>query len=297
MPESLLAPGAQMERIVSGCVFTEGPVWLPDRSLLFSDITGDKLMRWSEESGTEIVRSPNGKGNGMTLDNEGRLIVCEHATSTVTRTADYRARREVIAATARGAELNSPNDVIVLADGSILFTDPDFGRTLPTVGVVRDVPQSLRGVYRIPPSGGEPELLVADLEQPNGLCVSPDESILYVGDTPRAHVRAFALPGAGPLTEIGVFAEHISASECDDDNFVDGLKADEHGNVYVTGPGGIWVYAPSGERIAVIEVPEQAANLNWGDDDAKTLYITALTSVYRIRMAVSGNPLPYLRQP
>jgi gluconolactonase len=137
---------------------------------------------------------------------------------------------------------------------------------------------------------------VADCEQPNGLCVSPDEKILYVGDTPRAHIRAFELSPDQPLREIGVFAERISLTEECDDNFVDGLKADERGNIYVTAPGGIWIYSPSGQRIGTIDVPEQAANLNWGDGDWHTLYITALTSVYRLRMNVAGNTLPYMRR-
>lgn len=293
---NLIVQGAALEQIVSGCVFTEGPVWLPDQSLLFSDITGDKLMRWHPETGTEVVRTPNQKGNGMTLDREGRLIVCEHATSRVTRTADYRAARDVIAAHAGGAELNSPNDVVVMSDGGVLFTDPDFGRTLPTVGVVRRVPQPIRGVYRIPPGGGPVEVLVADFDQPNGLCLSPDERTLYVGDTPRAHIRAFTMSDSRPLEEIGVFADRISLREECDDNFVDGLKIDELGNLYVTGPGGIWVYSPSGIRLGTIAVPEQVANLNWGDADRRTLYITALTSVYRLRMNVAGSALPYMQR-
>ncbi|GAA4717853.1 Sugar lactone lactonase YvrE [Promicromonospora umidemergens] len=293
--DELVEPTAEMEQIVTGCVFTEGPVWLPDGALLFSDITADRLMRWSPDVGQSVVRSPNGKGNGMTLDNEGRLIVCEHATSTVTRTAVPLGEREVIAAHWSGAELNSPNDVVVMRDGGILFTDPSFGRTLPTVGVVRDVPQQHRGVYRIPPEGGEPQLLVADVEQPNGLCLSPDQSVLYVGDTVRAHIRSFDMANrSGPLRDAGLFAEGISLTPARDDAYVDGMKVDELGNVYVTAPGGIWVYTPSGERLGTIEVPEQAANLNWGGDDWKTLYITALTSVYRIRTTVAGNRPAYM---
>lgn len=296
--EDLVDHAAAVERVVTGRVFTEGPIWMDDGSLWFSDIPADQLWRWQPGAGTELLRSPNNKGNGMTRDNEGRLVVCEHATSTVARGVGDGTERETIAAYYDGAELNSPNDVIVARDGAIIFTDPSFGRTRDDMGVVRDVPQVHRGVYRRPVDGGELELLVADMAQPNGLCLSPDESVLYVGDTERAHIRAFRYDGgmsSGPLDEVGVFAEDISAVDTNDDNYVDGLKVDELGNVYVTAPGGVWVYAPDGHRIGCIELPEQAANLNWGGEDWRSLFVTATTSVYRVRMKVAGHRLGYMR--
>jgi gluconolactonase len=291
---NLVEPGAAVERVAKDCIFTEGPVWLPDGFLLFSDIPASRLLRWHPEEGQSVVREPNAKGNGMTLDNEGRLVVCEHATSTVTRGAPGGPRTP-IASHWHGKELNSPNDVIVASDGSVIFTDPTYGRLMESVGVVRDVEQEIQGVYRVPADGGDLELLVDDMAQPNGLCLSRDESLLYVGDTARAHIRVFDMNGERPLGPGRVFAAGITASAAGDDGYVDGMKIDERGNVYVTGPGGVWVYAPDGTRLGTIEVPEQVANLNWGDADWRSLYLTANTSVYRIRMQVAGNRLGYMR--
>jgi gluconolactonase len=243
-----------VEQVAKGCMFTEGPIWMPDGSLLFSDIPADMLRRWHPTEGQSVVRESNNKGNGMTLDNEGRLVCCEHATSTVSRgigTGD----REAIASHWQGKELNSPNDVIVASDGSVIFTDPTFGRIMATVGVVRDVEQDVQGVFRLPPDGGPLELLVDDMGQPNGLCLSRDESVLYVGDTVHAHIRAFDMTPQGPLGKGRIFASGISADGTGDDGFVDGMKVDELGNVYVTGPGGIWVYSEDGTRIGTIEIP------------------------------------------
>jgi gluconolactonase len=296
--EDLVDQAVPIEQVVTGRVFTEGPIWMEDQSLWFSDIPSDELWRWHPDGGTELLRSPNSKGNGMTRDNEGRLVVCEHATSTVTRRAGDEMEREPVATHFGGAELNSPNDVVVTRDGAIVFTDPTFGRTRDDMGVLRDVPQPHRGVYRVP-AGGQPELLVADMAQPNGLCLSPDESLLYVGDTERALIRAFRYDGgtaSAPLADAGTFASGISEVDAHDDNYVDGLKVDELGNVYVTAPGGIWVYAPDGTRIGGIELPEQAANLNWGGEDWRFLFVTATTSVYRVRMRVAGHRLGYMRR-
>jgi gluconolactonase len=290
----LLEPGYSLERVAKDCLFTEGPVWMPDGSLFFSDIPANQLWRWHPGEGQRVVRTPNNKGNGMTLDNAGRLVVCEHATSTVSR-GTGGGDRNVIASHWQGKELNSPNDVIVTSDGSVIFTDPSFGRTMESVGVVRDLQQEVRGVYRLSADGGALELLVGDMVEPNGLCLSRDESVLYVGDTGRAHIRAFRMTDSGPVGEGVVFASGISANDAGDDGFVDGMKIDELGNVYVTGPGGIWVFGEDGTRLGTIRIPEPAANLNWGDSDWKTLYVTANTSVYRVRMKVAGNRLGYMK--
>lgn len=291
----LVDPTSVVEQIATGYEFTEGPVWMPDGSLWFSDIPADKMCRWHPEDGQSVLRKTNNKGNGMTLDNEGRIIVCEHATSTVAR-GFGAADRTPVASHWQDRELNSPNDVIVARDGSILFTDPTFGRIRDDVGVVRPLEQEVRGVYRIPASGGSLQLLIDDMAQPNGLCLSPDESLLYVGDTARAHIRAFPMRAETYLDCEGfIFAEGIAAVPAADDGFVDGLKVDELGNVYVTGPGGIWVFSEAGERLGTLDFPEQVANFNWGGPDWKTLYATAQKSVYRLRMKVSGNRLGYMR--
>ena len=284
----LVEEGAVLEQVATGFLFTEGPVWA-DGGLLFSDMPGDKRRRWTPDGRIEVVRAPSSRCNGMTLDDDGALIVCEHSTSLVVR--EHRdGTRETIASHYDGRELNSPNDVIVASDGSIVFTDPTYGRTVEAAGVLRPLELSFRGVYRIPPAGGI-ELLAADFEQPNGLCLSADERLLYVNDTTAGHVRVFERGDDWILRDGRVLA-HIGG-----DGQVgqpDGMKLDEHGNVYVTGPGGIVVLAPDGERIGLIRVPEVVGNLTWGDADHRTLYIAASSSIYRIRMAVAGNRVGYM---
>ncbi|WP_081737017.1 SMP-30/gluconolactonase/LRE family protein [Arthrobacter sp. MA-N2] len=290
--QDLIAPDAEVERIATGFTFTEGPIWMQDNSLHFSDMPQDKRRRWHEDEGLSIVRAQSNKCNGMTRDADGHLIVCEHSTSSVVREAE--GERHVLASEWKGKELNSPNDVVVASDGSVFFTDPTYGR-MPVFGVEREVELDFRGVYRLPPTGGL-ELLLDDFAQPNGLCFSPDESLLYVNDTERAHVRVFDVTSDGRLQNGRVFAAQISEDPGAGDGFVDGMKVDEQGNLYVTAPGGIWVYAPDGSKLGSINVPEKVANMNWGGPDWKTLYITASTSIYRLRMRVGGNLLGYMRR-
>jgi gluconolactonase len=289
---ALVDENAEIEQIVTGCTFTEGPIWMPDGSLHFSDMPADKRRRWHPEEGVTVLRDPSNKCNGMTLDNDGNLIVCEHVTSSVVRERPDGGR-ETLATHYGGKELNSPNDVIVARDGSVLFTDPTYGRT-PVFGVEREQDLSFQGVYRIPPEGGDLQLLVDDFAQPNGLCLSPDESVLYVNDTVRAHIRAFEVGPAYSLSNGRVLAEGIGTGDMETGELVDGMKLDERGNVYVTGPKGVWIISPEGEHLGVIGVPESVGNLNWGGDDWRTLYIPASTSIYRVRMKAGGNRLGYM---
>ena len=281
-----------VEQIATGFTFTEGPIWMADGSLHFSDMPGDKRRRWHPEEGVTVLRDPSNKCNGMTLDNDGNLIVCEHVTSSVVREKPD-GTRETIATHWGDKELNSPNDVIVASDGSIIFTDPTYGR-MPGFGLEREQELGHQGVYRIPPGGGDLELLVDDFAQPNGLCFSPGESLLYVNDTERAHIRVFDVGPNHQLSNSRVFAENIGDGDLAKGGLVDGMKADEQGNIYVTGPDGVWVFNPDGEHLGTIEVPEGTGNLNWGDDDWKSLFIPATTSVYRVRMNVAGNRLGYM---
>jgi len=292
----LIAEDAQVERIGTGFTFTEGPLWHPDGFLLFSDMPGDVRRRWHEADGVREVANPSNKGNGMTLDNDGRLVVCEHVTSSVVRMdADGTGSgREILASHYDGKELNSPNDVVVKADGAIYFTDPTFGR-MPGFGVEREQDLGFQGVYRMPPGGGDPELLVDDFEQPNGLCFSVDESLLYINDTSRAHIRVFEVAADGTLANGRVLAEGIGSGSLEVGDLVDGMKLDERGNVWVTGPGGVCVFDSSGEHIGTVEVPENVGNINWGGPEWNWLFIPASTSVYRVRCKVSGNRLPYMR--
>jgi len=227
----------------------------------------------------------------MTLDNDGNLIVCEHVTSSVVREKPD-GTRETLATHYRGKELNSPNDVIVASDGSIIFTDPTYGR-MPGFGLEREQELDFQGVYRIPAGGGELELLVDDFVQPNGLCFSPDESLLYINDTPRAHIRVFDRKPDGTIWNGRMFFENIGSGVIEE-GIPDGMKCDEHGNIYVTGPAGVWVISPDAELLGVIAVPENVGNLNWGGNAWSDLYMPSTTSLYRISMKVSGNRLSYM---
>ena len=183
--------------------------------------------------------------------------------------------------------------MIVASDGSILFTDPTYGR-MPGFGLEREQDLDFQGVYRIPAGGGDLQLLVDDFGQPNGLCFSPDESLLYINDTEHAHIRVFDVGSDHRLSGSRVFAENIGDGDLAKGGLVDGMKLDELGNVYVTGPEGVWVFSPEGEHLGTIEVPESTGNMNWGDDDWRSLFIPASTSVYRVRMKVAGNRLGYM---
>jgi gluconolactonase len=292
----LVDENAELERLGTGFTFTEGPIWNPDGFLLFSDMPGDVRRRWDEQSGVSEVANPSNKGNGMTIDNDGRLVVCEHVTSSVVRMDPdgTGSGREVLATHYEGRELNSPNDVVVKSDGAIYFSDPTYGR-MPGFGLEREQDLDFQGVYRIPPGGGDPQLVVDDFSQPNGLCFSTDESLLYINDTDRAHIRVFAVQGDGTLANGRVLAEGIGSGSLEIGDLVDGMKLDERGNVWVTGPGGVCVFSPDGEHIGTVEVPENVGNLNWGGPDWNWLFLPATSSVYRIQTKVSGNRLPYMR--
>jgi gluconolactonase len=223
-------------------------------------------------------------------------VVCEHSTSSV-MIERRSGQREVIASHWGEKELNSPNDVVTGTDGAVYFTDPVYGRR-PVDGIERDQELDFQGLYRIVP-GGELELLAGDFDQPNGLCFSPGYDKLYVNDTPRSHIRVFDVAADGSVTGGAVFHDRIGIglvgqTGIPDGGVVDGLKCDELGNVYCTGPDGIWVFEPDGARIGVIQVPEIVSNMNWGDADWKTLYLAATTSIYRLRMRVTGHAEPYM---
>ncbi|HLM49285.1 MAG TPA: SMP-30/gluconolactonase/LRE family protein [Solirubrobacteraceae bacterium] len=292
----LIAEDAEVERLGTGFTFTEGPLWHPDGYLLFSDMPGDVRRRWDEESGVTEVANPSNKGNGMTWDLDGRLLVCEHVTSSLVRMNPdgTGSGREALATHYDGRELNSPNDVIVKSDGSIYFTDPTYGR-MPGFGLEREQELDFQGVYRLPAGGGELELVVDDFAQPNGLCFTADESLLYINDTDRAHIRVFEVGSDGSLSGGDVLADGIGTGELESGELVDGMKLDEPGNIWVTGPKGVWVFSPEGEHLGVLEVPENVGNLNWGGPDWDWLFIPASTSMYRVQTKVSGNRLPYMR--
>jgi gluconolactonase len=281
-------------QVATDCIFTEGPVWHPvDHFLLFSDMPGDVRRRWDSHGGVAEVKRPANKCNGMTYDADLNLIVCEHATSLLVREKPDGTRK-VLASHFEGKELNSPNDVCVQSDGSIYFTDPWYGR-MPGFGVERPRELGFQGVYRAPPDGGGLQLVVdRDLfEQPNGLCFSHDEKLLYVNDSAKKLIRVFNVASDGSLSGERLFASEIRSSS--QNGGPDGMKCDERGNVWVTGPGGVWVYAPSGDLVGKLHIPEVVANLAWGGPELRTLFVTATHSVYRLTTKVGPRIEPYMR--
>lgn len=292
----LVDENVEVEQLGTGFTFTEGPIWSPSGEfLLFSDMPGDTRRRWDEQNGIQVVASPSNKGNGMTLDADGRLLVCEHSTSSVVRMdPDGKGGgRETLASHYQGKELNSPNDIVVRSDGSIYFSDPTYGRW-PGFGIERECELDFRGVYRIPPGGGDPQLLVDDFGEPNGLCFSPDESLLYINDTPNAHIRVFDVGSDGTISNGRMFAEGIGEGDLEKGGLVDGMKCDEHGNIWVTGPGGVWVSAPDGEHLGIVKIPESVGNITFGGPDWSWLFVPASTSLYRVQTKVSGRREPYM---
>jgi gluconolactonase len=285
----------EVERLGTGFTFTEGPIWNSGGEfLLFSDMPGDVRRRWSAADGVSEVMRPSNKGNGMVYDADGRLLVCEHATSSLVR-EHPDGTREALATHFRGKELNSPNDVITRSDGTIYFSDPWYGR-MPVFGVERERELGFQGVYKLPPGGGDVELVVGEdeFEMPNGLCFSPDESLLYINDTPNARIRVYDVAGDGSLSNGRLFLGEIGDGVVDH-GAPDGMKCDERGNIWVSGPGGVWVIDPAGEHIGVIEVPEVVGNLAWGGAGWRTLFIPSSTSLYSIETKAASAPLPYHR--
>lgn len=281
----IVPEGSQLEKLATGFMFTEGPIWdAANGCLFFSDIPGNKMRKWTPDNGIEVVRDPSGKSNGLTLDKQGRLLACEHANRRVSRT-EKDGTVVTIADKYEGKLLNSPNDVMVKSDGSVYFSDPPYGLTAE-FGEPGEQELTFQGVYRL--SGGTLTLLVDDFDRPNGLAFSPDESLLYIDDTERAHIRVFDVNPDGTISNGRLFVD----VEGDEEGAADGMKVDTEGNIYVTGPGGISVYDPSGEKLGRIDIPEVSANMAWGDDDWKSLYVTASTSLYRIKLGIEGIRVP-----
>ena len=277
----------QLELLADDFQFTEGPIWHPrEKHLIFSDIPANRMFRWSEADGLDIFREPSNMTNGNTYDRQGRILSCEHATSRVTRTA-LDGSVAVLASHYQGKELNSPNDIVVRNDDTVWFTDPTYGR-LANTGVVREPQLDFRGVYRLHPQDGRLDLMAKDFEMPNGLAFTPDHRQLYVADTPRRHIRKFAIESDGSLAGGEVFAESTGSGA----GAPDGLKTDETGHVFCAGPGGVHVYDPAdGTCLGVLQTPAFCANFTWGGDDFRTFFLTSSTCLYRTRLKAPGIPL------
>jgi gluconolactonase len=294
--DRVVPAGTRLERVAGGFEFTEGPVWAPDRALLFSSPNTNVIYRWAPDtgavtvfrsksgySGVDIGRYEQPGSNGLTCDPQGRLTMCQHGNRRILRVEPH-GNTTVLADSFQGRRLNSPNDLVYRSDGTLYFTDPPFG--LPQAFDDPGKELGFSGVYRV--RDGEPVVLATDeLAGPNGLAFSPDERHLYVGnwDPERKYVMRYDVDAAGDLSNALVLDD---LGDVPGEDAIDGLKVDVEGNLYVCGPGGVWILAPHGERLGLLELPEAPHNLAWGDDDARTLYVTALTSVYRIRLSIPG---------
>ena len=256
---------------------TEGPVWNPQGFLLFSDIFGDKIYEWSPTGGLAVFREPSGYSNGLTFDHQGRLVICNQELRRLER-LEADGKITVLADEWEGRKLNCPNDVVIRQDGNIYFSDPYWG--FPT-GSVQEL--SFKAVFRVDPSG---QLFVeaTDFGVPNGVALSPDQNTLYVADTPRKKLHAFDVGDHGSLTGQRLFAE----LESDEKGPVDGMKVDEQGNIWTTGPGGMWVFGSEGKHLGIIRPPDLPRNCAWGDEDYRSLYMATPKSVYRLRTRVRG---------
>ena len=282
----LIAADSPPEQIATGFRFTEGPLWNPrEDALLFSDIPANRIMRWKEGEGATVFREPSGKSNGLTWDLQGLLVACEHAGRRISRTL---ADGSVVTVADRygGRRLNSPNDLVIGSDGPMYFSDPPYGLTAE-FGEVAQQEQELNGLYMVPPGAGEAVRVADDFERPNGLAFTPDERLLYVADTPRYLIRLFEVNSDGTLANSRPFAHF---EERHGTGRPDGMKVDIEGNLYTTGPGGVWILDPAGTTLGHLRFPEKTANLAWGDADYRSLYVCATSSVYRLQTLVPGIP-------
>ncbi|HUY94580.1 MAG TPA: SMP-30/gluconolactonase/LRE family protein [Terracidiphilus sp.] len=313
--DAIIPKGAKLERVATGFTWVEGPVWVKGR-LFFADITSNSIREWTPGAGVRIFAQPSGYqgaepyggpepgSNGMTLDVRGRLTVAGHAQRDVYRfeSIDPKGQVTVLADEYNGKRVNSPNDLVYKSDGSLYFTDPPYG--LRTQGD-RDKEKQLNvnGVYRIahalqhqpgaPPDRGALELVVGDLTRPNGIAFSPGEKYLYVDNTePKKLWMRYTVRPDGTLADAKVLFDDTADKR---PGAPDGMKVDVDGNIYSAGPGGVWIISPEGKPLATILMPERTSNMAWGGADRKTLYITASSSVYRIRLNVAGLPIVQTR--
>ena len=295
--DEIIPADARLEHLAGGFAFTEGPVWVRDGGglLLFSDPNNNRIYRWSPVDGeVSTYRTKSGYtganvseyrqpgSNGLALDAEGRLTICEHGNRRVTR-LEKNGVLTVLADRFDGRRLNSPNDLVYRSDGTLFFTDPFFG--LPKFGGDPRRELKITGVFAL--RGGKVSLVTDELSGPNGLAFSPDEKFLYVGnwDDHRKVVMRYAVSAAGAVTGREVFADLTAESG---EDAIDGVKVDARGNVFVSGPGGLWIFAPDGRRLGLLRGPEHPHNMAWGDLDHSTLYLAAQTGIYRVRLNIPG---------
>ena len=268
--QSPVPADAELEKIAEGFQFVEGPVWVDGVGLLFSDIPANTVYKWTADAGAVSYLNPSGNSNGLALDSCGRLLLAQHGNRRIAR-IEENGTETALATHYNGKRLNSPNDIAVKSDGSIFFTDPAYGISAGQEEL------DFSGIYRISPSGAI-YLLDSTVGWPNGIAFTPDETKLYVGDSEARIIYTWDVIDDTLIASRQQFA-FMNAS-----GNTDGMKVDEDGHLFATGPFGVWMYAPDGTVLDTIKVPGQTTNCNWGDDDRKTLYITSGTAVYRIRI-------------
>ena len=287
--DSLVAPGAVIEKVAGGFQFTEGPLWRPDHTLWFSDVPGNVVRSVTPEGKvTVLIENAGGVStapagsfigpNGMAEAPDGSVWMVQHGDRRIVRVAPDRTLTPV-ASTFEGQRFNSPNDLVFARDRALYFTDPPYGLAKQDDDPAKEL--RFNGVYRF--ANGRVQALVRDLNRPNGLAFSPDFKVLYVNNSDAAKnlVMRYDVAADGTLSGGRVFADLTSKT----DGLADGLKVDSRGNLYTTGPGGVWVLSPAGRHLGTIKPPEIPANCAWGDD-GKTLYMTAVTGIYRVKTLV-----------
>jgi gluconolactonase len=283
---ALVAEGAELETLADGFQFTEGPLWCPDGSILVQDIKAEVTYRLRPGRAPEALRTGTRAANGQTFTPDGRIVFCEQNGRRVSRMDPDGANVETVAETWSGKRLNSPNDVVCRSDGLAYFSDPPYG-VAPAERALH-----FQGVYAMDLSrGGGPRLLADDFEKPNGLAFSPDETTLYVNDTARYHVRAFAVERSGDLRAGS--SRVVARVDPEQPGGPDGMKVDRDGRLYLAVAQGVWVFEPDGRLLGILSLPRRPANLAWCDPDGARLVMTAVDAVYSVRMKVAGILPPF----
>ncbi|RXJ74377.1 gluconolactonase [Veronia nyctiphanis] len=291
----IVPTGATVTQLCTGVIWAEGPVWLPeDDAVLFSDVKGCKVYRWSEDTGLHIEKEYSHYSNGNYLDPKGDLVTCEHGRRCISRT-DKQGRCDILVDNYDGKRLNSPNDLVVKSDGTIWFTDPPYGILGNDEGF--QAPSQMVGcyVYRFDPATQSLDIMTTDVQRPNGLAFSPDESVLYVADM---SIVEFPTKGRRELRRFSVDKEdNLGKGETHcivEPGIPDGFRVDVDGNIFCSCDSGIKIFDKTGQQIDVIPVPERVSNCTFGGKDQSYLYITATTSLYGIQLNTQGSQYTHL---
>ena len=297
--DELVPKDAQLEKLASGFTFTEGPIWRPSGVLWFSDVVGNVVRQYSPDGKVTEILNPggyDGKGNlpvggydgpnGMTADKDGAVLLCQHGYRRIVRISKDMKITTVVDRY-EGKRLNSPNDVVYRSDGSLYFTDPPYGLPKGDDDPAKEL--KFNGVFRI--ANGKLQPVVKNLARPNGIAISPDQKTLYIGNSDeKSRIwMAYDIADNGTASNGRLFADVTTEKDA---GVPDGMKVDSKGNLWASGPGGIWVFSPAGKHLGTIRMEQIPANCNWGDD-WKSLYITAGTGLYRIKLAVAGEKQLY----